>query len=69
MVLERYFINYSDFPSDAKCTLALSADTRDELLEAVIQHATTVHETEDTPEFRELIVKGIQDMTPSFSVS
>ena len=67
--MERYFINYSDYPSDDKCTLALSADTRDELLEAVVQHATTVHETEDSPEFRDMILKGIQDMTPSFSVS
>jgi predicted small metal-binding protein len=69
MIMERYFINYSDYPSDANCTLALSADTRDELLEAVVQHATTVHETEDTPEFREMIVKGIQDMTLPFSAS
>ena len=62
--MERYFINYRDYPSDAKCTLALSADTREELIEAVVHHATKVHETEDTPEFREMIVKGIQNMTP-----
>ena len=69
MTMERYFIDYSDYPSDAKCTLALSADTRDELLEAVVQHATEVHGSEDTPKFRDMIVKGIQDMTPPFSVS
>ena len=67
--MERYFIDYSDYPSDAKCTLALSADTKDELLEAVVQHATEVHGSEDTPEFRDMIVKGIQDMTPPFSMS
>ena len=62
--MERYFIDCRDYPSGAKCTLALSADTKDELLEAAVHHATKVHGREDTPEFREMIVKGMQDMTP-----
>jgi len=47
-----------------KCTLALSADTKEELLEAVVQHGTKVHGYEDTPEFREHIVKGFTEMAP-----
>lgn len=62
--MNRYFIDCRDYPSDVKCTVALSADTREELLEAVVQHGTTVHGYEDTPEFREMIVKGFKEGTP-----
>ena len=40
-----------------KCTVALSADTQEELFEAVVDHGVKVHGYEDTPEFREYIVK------------
>jgi predicted small metal-binding protein len=46
-----------------KCSVALSADTKEELLEAVVQHATTVHGYEDTTEFREMIFNGIKEGT------
>jgi len=40
--MERYFIDCREHPSDVKCTVALSADTKEELLEAVVQHGTKV---------------------------
>ncbi len=56
--MSRYFIDCRDYPSsDMKCTVALSADTKEELLEAVVQHGSKVHGYEDTPEFRKNIVK------------
>jgi hypothetical protein len=33
----RKFIDCREFPSEMNCTLALSADNEDELLEAVVQ--------------------------------
>jgi len=63
--MERYFIDCRDYPSDVKCTVALSADTKEELLEAVVQHGTKVHGYEDTPEFREMIVNGFKEGAPS----
>ena len=36
--MNRYFIDCRDHPSDVKCSVALSADTKEELLEAVVQH-------------------------------
>ena len=57
MIMKRYFIDCRKNHSDVKCTVALSADTKEELLEAVVQHGTKVHGYEDTPEFREQIVK------------
>lgn len=64
MIMKRYFIDCRDYPSDVKCTLALSADTKEELLDAVVQHGTKVHGFEDTPEFREQILKGFTEMGP-----
>ena len=62
--MNRYFIDCRDHPSDVKCTVALSADSREELLEAVVQHGTKVHGYEDTPEFRGIILKGIKEGRP-----
>jgi predicted small metal-binding protein len=62
--MERYFIDCRDYPGDVKCTVALSADTKEELLEAVVQHGTKVHGYEDTSEFREMIVNGFKEGTP-----
>ena len=63
--MSRYFIDCRDYPGDEnKCTVALSANTKEELLEAVIQHGTKVHGYKDTPDFRANIVKGLKEGTP-----
>jgi predicted small metal-binding protein len=63
--MSRRYIDCRDYPQgEKKCTVALSADTEEELLAAVVQHGTTVHGYEDTPEFREEIRKGMKDGTP-----
>ena len=46
-----------NYPGDVKCSVDISADTKEELLGAVIDHGVKVHGYEDTPEFREYIVK------------
>ncbi len=61
--MSRKYIDCRDFP-DSKCTVALSADTDEELLEAVVQHGGKVHGYEDTPEFREQIRKGFKEGSP-----
>ena len=63
-IMSRYYIDCRDFPSDIKCSVALSADSKEELLDAVVQHGTTVHKYEDTPEFRENIVKEFKEGHP-----
>jgi predicted small metal-binding protein len=62
--MKRYFIDCRDYPGDVKCSVALSADTKEELLETVVQHGKTVHKYEDTPEFREKIVNEFKEGTP-----
>ena len=62
--MARKYIDCRDYPGDHKCTVALSADTAEELLEAVVQHGKKVHGYEDTPEFRETVRKGMKDGSP-----
>jgi predicted small metal-binding protein len=60
----RKYIDCRDYPGDHNCSVALSADSKEELLEAVIQHATTVHSYEDTKEFRDMILRDMKDGSP-----
>ena len=60
--MKRYFIDCRKHSRDVNCSVALSADTKEELLEAVVHHGTKVHGYEDTPEFREKIVKEFTEM-------
>ena len=62
--MSRYYIDCRDYPSDINCSVALSADSKEELLEAVVQHGTKVHGYEDSAEFREQIVKEFKEGTP-----
>lgn len=60
----RFYIDCRDYPGDVKCSVALCADTKEELLEAVVHHGATVHGYEDTSEFREKIVTEFKEGTP-----
>ncbi|WP_371821822.1 DUF1059 domain-containing protein [Bradyrhizobium sp. 41S5] len=42
------------------CTIAISADTQKELLEAAVQHAVAVHGHHDSPELRHELAKMIK---------
>jgi predicted small metal-binding protein len=60
----RKYIDCRDFPSDIKCSVSISADTEEELLEAVVQHGVNVHGYENTSEFREQIRKEFKEGAP-----
>jgi predicted small metal-binding protein len=51
--MARWHIDCRDYPSENNCTVAISADSEKELLDAAVQHAVAVHKHEDTPEFRQ----------------
>lgn len=65
----RQYIDCREFPSEMKCTVAISADSTDELVNAAVQHAMTVHGHQDTPEFRSEIRKAIHEMEAPRSVA
>ena len=62
--MKRKYIDCRNYPSDMNCTLALSADSETELLEAAIQHAVAVHGHNDTPELRQQIKGLLKDGSP-----
>jgi predicted small metal-binding protein len=62
--MSRKYIDCRDYKGDVGCTVALSADTAEELLEVVIQHGQQVHGYEDTPEFRAKIKQEFKDGIP-----
>jgi predicted small metal-binding protein len=60
--MKRKYIDCRDYPGDIKCTVAISADTEEELINAVVQHGEAVHGLKDTPELRDLIRKGAKEL-------
>jgi len=63
--MARKYIDCRDYPQTGKrCSVAISADSDKELLEAVVQHGVTVHGYPDTPEFRNEILKGMKEGSP-----
>lgn len=60
----RKYIDCREFPSEIKCTVAITADSEDELVDAAVQHAVAVHGEHDTPAFRSEIKKAIHEGTP-----
>jgi predicted small metal-binding protein len=62
--MARKYIDCRDYPGDHGCTIALSADSAEELLEAVVDHGVKVHGYEDTPELRKAMLEGMKDGTP-----
>lgn len=62
--MARKFVDCREHPSEAKCSVAMSADNEDELLEAVVQHAKAVHGAEDTPEFRKMVRQSMKPGSP-----
>jgi predicted small metal-binding protein len=66
--MARKYIDCREFPSESKCTVAISADSEKELLEIAMQHAAAVHGHEDTPETRGELRKLIKDGMPPETV-
>jgi len=62
--MARKFVDCRQFPSDTKCTVTISADTEQELLDVAVQHAVAVHGHQDTPEFRKQLKTAINDCAP-----
>ena len=59
--MARKYIDCREVPSEMNCTVAIAADSEDEVLEAAVQHAVAVHSHEDSPELRSQIRQGIKE--------
>lgn len=62
--MARKIIDCRDYPESA-CTIALSADSEEELVEAAAQHAIKTHGHPDTPELRDELRKMAREEGPA----
>lgn len=62
--MARKYIDCREYPSEMNCTVALCADTEEELLEAAVQHAVVVHKHQDTPAFRQQLKQMFKEGSP-----
>lgn len=66
--MTRKYIDCREYPSEMHCSVAISADNEDELLEAAVQHAVSVHQHQDTPELRQQIRQLFKEESPSMDM-
>jgi predicted small metal-binding protein len=62
--MARKYIDCREFPNDANCTLAISG-AEQEVLDAAVMHAVSVHGHEDAPELREKLRGLLKDAPES----
>jgi predicted small metal-binding protein len=58
--MARMFVDCREYPSEMNCTVAISADTKEELVDAAVQHAVAVHGHHDSPQLRQELAKMIK---------
>ena len=62
--MARMYVDCREFPSEKGCTVAISADSEDELVEAAVQHAVAVHGHQDSAELRQQLKALLKTGTP-----
>jgi predicted small metal-binding protein len=60
MAAQRKSIDCRDYPSENNCSLKISG-TEEEVLDAAVQHAASVHGHQNTPELRDQIRSMLRD--------
>jgi predicted small metal-binding protein len=65
MTMARKYIDCRDYPEASKgCSVAISADNEDELVEAAVAHGVDVHGFDDTPDLRDQLKSAIKEGSP-----
>ncbi len=63
--MDRKYIDCREYPSESGCSIAISADSEDELVEAAAQHAVKVHGHEDSAKLREELRQMVKEGAPA----
>ena len=63
--MSRKFIDCREHPSENNCTVVISADTVDEVVDAAAAHAVGSHRHPDSPELREMLRSAVKDGAPA----
>ena len=59
--MARKYLDCREYPSESNCTVAIAADSEDELINVAVDHAVKVHKHQDSPELRAEMRKGIKE--------
>lgn len=62
--MTRKYVDCREYPSEMNCTVAIAADSEQELLDAAVEHAVAVHQHQDTPELRAQLQQLFKEGTP-----
>ena len=62
--MSRQYMDCRERPSTMNCSVALSADSEKELLDAAVQHAIAVHGHTDSPDLRKQLASMFKPGTP-----
>ncbi|MBN1359769.1 MAG: DUF1059 domain-containing protein [Sedimentisphaerales bacterium] len=63
--MSRKYIDCREHPGGAgKCSVAISADTDDEVVDAAMQHAVKTHGYPDTPDTRSQLKASVKEGSP-----
>lgn len=60
--MARKYVDCREVPSEMNCTVAIAADSEEEVIEAAAQHAVAVHGHEDNDELRDMIRPAIKEL-------
>lgn len=63
--MSRKYIDCREFPSESNCSVAISADSERELIDAAAQHAVQVHGHQDSPELRAQLSEAVREGQPT----
>jgi predicted small metal-binding protein len=64
--MARKMIDCRSVPNEIGCTLTI-AGQEEEVLDAAVAHAVAKHGHEDTPELRDALRSGLQDVEPALA--
>jgi predicted small metal-binding protein len=56
--------DHADPKSSKRCSVAISADTKEEVVDVAMQHAVAAHGYKDTAELREQLRGAVKEGTP-----
>jgi predicted small metal-binding protein len=62
--MPRKYIDCREFPSEMNCSIAIAADSDEELLDAAVQHAVSVHHHDDSAELRRMLQEHFKEGSP-----
>lgn len=62
--MARKYIDCREMPSDSGCSIAIAADSEDELMDVAVDHAVKRHGHTDSGDLRQAIRDHMHDGTP-----